>query len=59
MGAGPLRRCFDYYIRVMIALFDPLYERIVYLTNSLVDEGKLMAFVDANIYKQYDVTPHA
>jgi hypothetical protein len=24
----------------MIALFDPLFERIVYLTNSLVDEGR-------------------
>jgi hypothetical protein len=42
--------CFNHYIGVIIALFDP--ERIVYLTNSLVDEGRknVVALVAANIY---------
>jgi hypothetical protein len=40
--------CFDHYIRVINALFDPLYEGIVYVTNSLVDEeGKLVALLAA------------
>ena len=44
--------CFNHYIGVIIALFDPLFERIVYLTNSLVDEGRknVVALVAANIY---------
>jgi hypothetical protein len=45
--------CFNHYIGVIIALFDPLFERIVYLTNSLVDEGrkeKLVTLMAANIY---------
>jgi hypothetical protein len=44
--------CFDHYIGVIIASFGPLLERIVYLTNSLVDEGRknVVALVAANIY---------
>ncbi len=37
---GSLGMCVDHYIEVIIALFDPLFERIVYVTNSLVDEGR-------------------
>ena len=34
------KEVFNYYTRVIIALFDPLYEGIVYVTNSLVDEER-------------------
>jgi hypothetical protein len=58
-ASWPLGRCFYHYIRVIDALFDPLGERIVYLTNSLVDEGRknMVAIVAANIYTTR--APHA
>jgi hypothetical protein len=38
--------CFNHYIGVIIALFDPLFERIVYLTNSLVDTQHVLCTRD-------------
>jgi hypothetical protein len=56
-GAGPFRGCFNHCIRVIIALFDPLSERIVYLTNSLVDEarkvGGLRRHTNTNMTSHY------